>query len=100
VGYDRKDDSDSSPAGGADLLYLAWRIANAGAKSGGARPISFSEAAAFQLFNPKGWRGNFESAPPSRGSNNVQLEHGSSAGVLARAGFHVAGPGCRFQPQT
>jgi len=43
--------------GGAYLLYLAWRIANAGAASGIARPrpISFVEAILFQLVNPKGW---------------------------------------------
>ncbi len=46
-------------AGGAYLLYLAWKIATArsmdtaaGAK---ARPMSFLEAAAFQWVNPKAW---------------------------------------------
>ena len=45
-------------AGGAYLLYLAWRIgtsrtlAEAGSAS---RPMSFSEAAAFQWVNPKAW---------------------------------------------
>ncbi len=46
-------------AGGAYLLYLAWRIAvsrsiseNANA---GARPLNFLEAAAFQWVNPKAW---------------------------------------------
>jgi threonine/homoserine/homoserine lactone efflux protein len=44
--------------GGAYLLYLAWRIANAGASGDGAtraRPINFFEAILFQLVNPKGW---------------------------------------------
>jgi len=43
--------------GGAYLLWLAWRIANAGAASAGARPrpITFTEAVLFQLLNPKGW---------------------------------------------
>jgi threonine/homoserine/homoserine lactone efflux protein len=44
--------------GGAYLLYLAWRIANAGrpdAKGGARRPMNFLEAAAFQWVNPKGW---------------------------------------------
>jgi threonine/homoserine/homoserine lactone efflux protein len=46
-------------AGGAYLLYLAWRIgmsrsiAQAGDES--ARPMRFLEAAAFQWVNPKAW---------------------------------------------
>ena len=46
-------------AGGAYLLYLAWRIAlsrSMGEKGeGGARPMTFLEAAAFQWVNPKAW---------------------------------------------
>ena len=46
-------------AGAAYLLYLAWRIANAGppSESGTARgrPMRFIEAAAFQWVNPKAW---------------------------------------------
>ncbi|MDN2580328.1 LysE family translocator [Aquibium sp. ELW1220] len=45
-------------AGGAYLLYLAWRIATSRtlAEAGSAsRPMSFSEAAAFQWVNPKAW---------------------------------------------
>ncbi len=46
-------------AGGAYLLYLAWRIATSrtlGAKGdGSARPMTFAEAAAFQWVNPKAW---------------------------------------------
>ena len=44
--------------GAAYLLYLAWRIARAGADSGAAaraKPIGFIEAALFQWVNPKGW---------------------------------------------
>ncbi len=44
--------------GGAYLLYLAWRIANAGrprADGAGGRPMNFLEAAAFQWVNPKAW---------------------------------------------
>ena len=44
--------------GAAYLLYLAWRIANAGrpdSKGGSGRPLNFLEAAAFQWVNPKGW---------------------------------------------
>ena len=42
----------------AYLVYLAWKIANAGhAKEGGARskPFTFLQAAAFQWVNPKAW---------------------------------------------
>jgi threonine/homoserine/homoserine lactone efflux protein len=45
-------------AGGAYLLYLAWRIARADAASSHgsrARPINFIEAMLFQWINPKGW---------------------------------------------
>src|SRR5262249_24107667 len=45
-------------AGALYLLYLAWRVATAGAlkrATGAAKPISFLEAALFQLVNPKGW---------------------------------------------
>ncbi|UIJ70505.1 LysE family translocator [Aurantimonas sp. HBX-1] len=45
-------------AGGAYLLYLAWRIATArSVKDGGGRqaPMTFLEAAAFQWVNPKAW---------------------------------------------
>ncbi len=44
-------------AGIAYLLYLAWKIANAGQvedASGTARPMTFLQAAAFQWVNPKG----------------------------------------------
>jgi threonine/homoserine/homoserine lactone efflux protein len=45
-------------AGAAYLLWLAWRIARAGAVREGAaagRPLGFLGAAAFQWLNPKGW---------------------------------------------
>ena len=46
-------------AGGAYLLYLAWKIAmsrSMGAEAGAkARPMNFLEAAAFQWVNPKAW---------------------------------------------
>lgn len=44
--------------GGAYMLYLAWRIANAGPPDGAtraARPMRFIEAVAFQWVNPKAW---------------------------------------------
>jgi threonine/homoserine/homoserine lactone efflux protein len=45
-------------AGAAYLLYLAWRIAQAGRPDYGeakARPLTFIEAAAFQWVNVKAW---------------------------------------------
>ncbi len=46
-------------AGGAYLLYLAWRIAMSRslgkAEGEGVRPMRFIEAAAFQWVNPKAW---------------------------------------------
>jgi threonine/homoserine/homoserine lactone efflux protein len=46
-------------AGGAYLLYLAWKIAmsrSMGEKEdGSARPMTFLQAAAFQWVNPKAW---------------------------------------------
>lgn len=45
-------------AGGAYLLYLAWRIAMSRSMASGhakARPMTFLEAAAFQWVNPKAW---------------------------------------------
>lgn len=46
-------------AGGAYLLYLAWRIGSSRAPLGdgiaAARPLSFWESAAFQWVNPKAW---------------------------------------------
>jgi threonine/homoserine/homoserine lactone efflux protein len=46
-------------AGGAYLLYLAWRIGMSrsmgGGADGAARPMGFLAAAAFQWVNPKAW---------------------------------------------
>ena len=45
-------------AGGAYLLYLAWRIASSrtlAEAAGASRPMFFLEAAAFQWINPKAW---------------------------------------------
>lgn len=45
-------------AGGAYLLWIAWKIGTArslGEGRTGARPMSFLEAAAFQWVNPKAW---------------------------------------------
>ena len=45
-------------AGAAYLLWLAWKIANAGPMTGDkadGRPMTFWQAAAFQWVNPKAW---------------------------------------------
>jgi threonine/homoserine/homoserine lactone efflux protein len=45
-------------AGGAYMLYLAWKILNSGPVGNAAqagRPMSFIAAAAFQWVNPKAW---------------------------------------------
>ena len=46
-------------AGGAYLLYLAWKIAMSRTMGGkgeaGAKPMRFIDAAAFQWVNPKAW---------------------------------------------
>jgi threonine/homoserine/homoserine lactone efflux protein len=45
-------------AGTAYLIYLAWRIVNAGPVKGAetvGQPLSFLEAPAFQWVNPKAW---------------------------------------------
>jgi threonine/homoserine/homoserine lactone efflux protein len=45
-------------AGGAYLVWIAWKIASArtiSEKEAGARPMSFTAAAAFQWINPKAW---------------------------------------------
>ena len=45
-------------AGGAYLIWIAWKIASArtiSEKEAGARPMSFMAAAAFQWINPKAW---------------------------------------------
>ena len=46
-------------AGGAYLLYLAWRVATSRSMGSGgtaqSRPMTFLEAVAFQWINPKAW---------------------------------------------
>ena len=44
-------------AGSLYLLYLAWRVAGAGALSNRsiAKPLGVGQAAAFQVINPKSW---------------------------------------------
>jgi threonine/homoserine/homoserine lactone efflux protein len=70
------------------MLYLAWRIASAGAAKAGTRtrPLRFHEAAAFQWVNPKAWvMAIGVSATYARGENPV-----SDAMIIAVA-FVVAG---------
>jgi threonine/homoserine/homoserine lactone efflux protein len=74
--------------GFAVMLYLAWRIATAGAAKARnrARPLRFHEAAAFQWVNPKAWvMAIGVSATYTRGENPV-----SDAAIIAAA-FVIAG---------
>jgi len=74
-------------AGAAYLLYLAWRIAQAGAarrESFAARPIGFIEATLFQMINPKGWLialGALSAFTTSH--ENMLLETAAIASILA-----------------
>jgi threonine/homoserine/homoserine lactone efflux protein len=78
-------------AGSAYLLYLAWRIAQAGAtlrESVEARPIGFIEATLFQVINPKGWViavGALAAFTTSH--DNMLLETTVIAGILATICF-------------
>ncbi len=78
-------------AGAAYLLYLAWRIAQAGAASSGsprAKPINFLEAMLFRWINPKGWViavGALVAYTTAGG--NVLLQTAVITGVLAAACF-------------
>jgi len=50
--------------GAAYLVYMGWRLLGSGdpQSAGSARPITFLEAAAFQLLNPKAWVMSFTTA--------------------------------------
>ena len=76
-------------AGGAYLLYLAWRIARASAAGSGpkqARPIGFVEAVLFQCVNPKGWVTSVGAlAAYTTVGGDVLAETSVIAGVLAAA---------------
>jgi hypothetical protein len=75
-------------AGATYLLYLAWRIAQAGAAGSDAtraRPINFVEAVLFQWVNPKGRALHrscygWGSASRSRASSGVRAPAGRSTG--------------------
>src|SRR5262249_14610896 len=75
--------------GAAYLIYLAWRIAQAGASSASsarARPIGFIEAMLFQWINPKGWVTAVGAlAAYTSMEGNILLQTVVIAGVLAAA---------------
>ena len=74
--------------GFAVMMYLAWRIANAGAATARsrARPLRFHEAAAFQWVNPKAWvMAIGVSATYARGDDPI-----ADAAIIAAA-FVIAG---------
>lgn len=66
----------------AYLLYLAWRIGTSGevnANNGKSRPMTFVEAALFQLVNPKAWMMVLTAA------TTVQLSHSYGASAIGMA---------------
>ncbi|WP_414448661.1 LysE family translocator [Burkholderia sp. 22PA0099] len=66
----------------AYLLYLAWRIGTSGevnANNGKSRPMTFVEAALFQLVNPKAWMMVLTAA------TTVQLSQGYGASAIGMA---------------
>jgi threonine/homoserine/homoserine lactone efflux protein len=73
----------------AYLLWLAWRIAQAGrpeAKGEGTRPLTFLQAAAFQWVNPKAWAMVLSGvALFTTDSGNKGLEIGLIAGLFGLA---------------
>jgi threonine/homoserine/homoserine lactone efflux protein len=78
--------------GAAFLLWLAWKIANAGraGESAQVKPVGFFSAAVFQWVNPKGWLVAVGAA-----STYLQPDTGSlllQALVLAALFFAVAFP--------
>ena len=70
----------------AYLLWLAWRIAQAGRPETShvrARPLSFLEAVAFQWVNPKAWSMLFSGVTLfASGAGNQVLEIGAMAGLF------------------
>ena len=82
--------------GGAYMLWLAWKIATAkgpisgrGADKGaGTRPMTFTQAAAFQWVNPKAWAMALTAA-------TTYMPEGSTAAVFLVAGtFMLVGAPC------
>mgnify|MGYP006280236127 CR=1 FL=1 len=75
--------------GAAVMLWLAWRIARAGApgEGGRARPLSFVEAAAFQWVNPKAWVMAIGVAATYASGTRPVLEAALAAAVFVAAGL-------------
>jgi threonine/homoserine/homoserine lactone efflux protein len=77
--------------GAAYLLYLAWRITQAGGNSPDSartRPIGFIEAMLFQWINPKGWVTAIGAlAAFTSVEGNMLLQAIAIAGLLAAACF-------------
>ncbi len=70
----------------AFLLWLAWKVANAGAPGegrAGGRPLSFLQAATFQWVNPKAWA-------MALGAMSLYAATGGWPRVLAVAGVFAA----------
>ncbi|MFZ0269019.1 LysE family translocator [Caulobacter sp.] len=78
-------------AGGAYMLWLAWKIATTSAiseKDAAARPMTFLQAAAFQWVNPKAWAMALTAA-------STYTPEGSTVGVFFVAGtFMLVGAPC------
>lgn len=71
------------------LLYLAWKIANAGAPTGrsdGSKPISLLGGAGLLWLNPKGWAMTFSAAASFSSLANGPLQ----LSVLLGAAFALA----------
>jgi len=78
-------------AGGAYMLWLAWKIATATGvtdKQAGSQPMTFLQAAAFQWVNPKAWAMALTAA-------TTYMPDGSTAAVFLVAGtFMLVGAQC------
>ncbi len=77
-------------AGGAVMLWLAWRIGTASAAGSGprrSRPLSFLEAAGFQWINPKAWLLAIGVAATYASGAAPVLEAAVAAGVFVLAGL-------------
>jgi threonine/homoserine/homoserine lactone efflux protein len=86
-------------AGGAYLLWLAWRVANSGRGDGpgAAKPIGFFEAAGFQWVNPKAWIMAVGALAAYTDPNaNVWIEAARVAAAFLFAGFVSSTLWCGF----
>jgi threonine/homoserine/homoserine lactone efflux protein len=87
-------------AGAAYLLYLAWRIAQAGRPDTGdtkARPLSFLEAAAFQWVNAKAWMVALSAIPAfTTVGGNYYMELGAIALIFALVTIPSVSVWCMF----